>query len=207
MVAGFLHIVSDHILKRQHTLDIKVSRAGDQVLLVCILGGKLPADQVTAVIQIFAVHAVILDRMPSGWLDLTDRTAFFSICGHQLLSDIGVCRAAPSEIIQIRIFLKRFGLLLVCVGEGRLVAVDLDISRIRVGGQLVHRNHTARRHGQCTAGKQQAEHEYNRRKRTGQFSHLTNTSSVIFSCEEPANSVSLCFVHPVSGRVKYRSAG
>lgn len=50
MVAGFLYIVSDHILKWQHTLDIEVSRAGDQVLLVGILGGKLPADQVTAIV-------------------------------------------------------------------------------------------------------------------------------------------------------------
>ena len=44
MVASLLHIIGYLILKRQHSLDIQIPRAGDQIALIFIFGSQLIAN-------------------------------------------------------------------------------------------------------------------------------------------------------------------
>lgn len=72
VVARFLDVVGGEIFERQHSSDVQVAGAGDQVLLVGIFARKLKADQVAAVIQILSVYKVVLRDFPARWLYLTN---------------------------------------------------------------------------------------------------------------------------------------
>ena len=85
MVAGFLHKIRHHVFKGQHPLDVEVARAGDEILLVGILPGELVADEMTAVVQVFSVPEVVLDRYPAGRLDRSDAAPVG--IGHQVAPD------------------------------------------------------------------------------------------------------------------------
>ena len=69
MISGFFYIVGYHVLKRQHSLNIKISRSGNEIALVRIFTGQLKSDKMTTIIQIFPVHKIVFDRMPTGRLD------------------------------------------------------------------------------------------------------------------------------------------
>ena len=72
MVVRFLDIVSYHIFKGEHTINIEVSCAGDQVLLICILAGQLIADEMAAIIEVLSIHTIVLDCVPSSWFYLAN---------------------------------------------------------------------------------------------------------------------------------------
>ena len=78
MVPGLLHIVCHHILKGQHPFNVEIPGACDQVLHVGVFCRELIADQVTAVIKIFSINAVIPDRVPAAGLDLSDTPPLLS---------------------------------------------------------------------------------------------------------------------------------
>lgn len=69
MVAGLLHIVRDLIFKRQHPFDVQIPRTGDQIALIRIFRGQLVSNQMTAIVQIFTIYAVIFDQMPAARFD------------------------------------------------------------------------------------------------------------------------------------------
>lgn len=64
MIIRLFDVISNHALKREHSFDIEVSRAGYEVFFVCVLSGQLISDKMAAVIQIIAINALILDGMP-----------------------------------------------------------------------------------------------------------------------------------------------
>lgn len=105
MVAGFLHIISYHILKGQHTLHIKKAGAGDQIAIIGVLAGELITDQMAAVIQIHPVNQIVIaDRVPARWLDGADLAP--GLGGHGLLADICEGYAAAAQTIQRAVGLK-----------------------------------------------------------------------------------------------------
>ena len=97
MVIGFLDIVCDHIFEWKHPFNIEVSSPGDQILFICIFTSQLKSNQMTPVVQIFAVHTVIFHGMPAGWLYLANTSAFLR--RHDILAHTGVGHAASSQII------------------------------------------------------------------------------------------------------------
>lgn len=107
MVAGFLHVVRDHVLEGEHAVHVQVARAGDEVAAVGVFGGQLPADEVTAVVEVLAVHEIVLARDPAGRLDLADRAALFALRGHEVGRDAGLRDAAAAERVERRVGFKR----------------------------------------------------------------------------------------------------
>ena len=105
MISGFLYIVGDHVLKRQHSLYIKISRSCNKIALVRIFTGQLKSDKMTTIIQIFSVHKIVLDRMPAGRLDLSDAAALFG--RHNILPDRRDTNTAAPECIKLRVILER----------------------------------------------------------------------------------------------------
>ena len=86
-------------------------------------------DQVTAIIQIFAVDAVVFDQMPAARLDLSNAAAIFG--WHQLLSHAGKRHTATTQRIQRAVRLERLvGDLVIC--ERWDIAVYLCIRLARV---------------------------------------------------------------------------
>ena len=86
MVACFFDVISHHIFKRQHPVHIHVSRTGDQILFVGIFRCQLIADQMAAIMKIFAVYKIVFYCMPAARFYFSNRTAFFR--WHQIFSDI-----------------------------------------------------------------------------------------------------------------------
>ena len=105
MVVCFSDVICDHIFKREHPLYIHIARSGYEIFLICIFRRKLIANQMTAVIKVFAVHNVILYGMPSGRLDFSDISAL--LCRHQICSDVCKSRLASSKRVQLSIRFKR----------------------------------------------------------------------------------------------------
>ena len=120
MVSGLFDVVGNHVFKRQHALDIQITCSSDQILLVCILTGQLVSDQMAAVVQIFTFHLIVFYRMPARRLYLADRAALLR--RHQILADIRLCHAAPSQAVQIAVMLVRLGRLFLS-GKIRLISV------------------------------------------------------------------------------------
>ena len=105
MVSCLLHIIRHQIFEGEHPLHIHIAGAGDQILLVGVLSSQLVADEVTAVIEVVAVHhAVVADSLPAGGLYLTDGASFLR--GHQLRADVGIGRAASAQSVQLSVGLK-----------------------------------------------------------------------------------------------------
>ena len=94
MVSGFFYIVGCQVLKRQHSLNIKVSRTRDQILFVRVLRSQLVSDQMASVIQIFSIHKIIFRIDPPCWLYLADRTALFR--RHRIGTDGGISHTAAA---------------------------------------------------------------------------------------------------------------
>ena len=123
MVAGFLDVVRRHVFKGKHPLNVQVPGAGYQIAGVSIFGSQLVANQVAAVVQVFAIHAVISHGMPAAGFDLPYAATFFG--GHEVLSYAG-CRspAAPKGI-------KR---------AIRLVGFREQIASVKIGNILIEYN-------------------------------------------------------------------
>ena len=68
VVACFLYVVADHFLKRDHSLNIQVSRARQKILLVIIFACELPSNQVTAVVKVLAFNKAVLILHPARGL-------------------------------------------------------------------------------------------------------------------------------------------
>ena len=120
MVSGFFHVIGCQIFKWQHSLYVQIAGSGNQVFDISILRRELVADQMTAVIEILSIHIVILRRMPARRLDFPDRAALLR--RHQILADIRLCHAAPSQAVQIAVMLVRLGRLFL-IGKIRLISV------------------------------------------------------------------------------------
>ena len=93
-----MDVFSHHVLKWKHTLCVHITGSCDQILLVCVFPCELKTDQVTAVVNIPAVHNIILFILPSGGRNLADTLPFLR--RHRLLADTGFRRAAASQFIQ-----------------------------------------------------------------------------------------------------------
>ena len=106
MIAGFPDIIGYHIFKGKHPFYIHITSPRDQVLLICIFTGKLVADQMASVIQIFSIHDVIFHSLPSGGLHLADTPPLFR--RHQICPHTGISRAASSLSVQLSVFFEGF---------------------------------------------------------------------------------------------------
>ena len=140
VVLRLLDVVRDQILKGQHALHVQIAGAGDEVLLVGVLAGELVADEVAAVIEVLAVHAVILYRLPAGGLHLSDGPPLLR--RHQVHAHAGGRLAAAAQLVQGAVDLVGIGGHLPGE-EGGLIAVDLHIGFAGVGRELVQGNHIA----------------------------------------------------------------
>ena len=97
MVVCLFYIVSNHIFKRQHAIYVQISGPGHEIPFVRIFGGELITDQMTAVVEVFAVYVVVLHGVPAGRFDHTDPSALFR--WHGCFADIGISSAAAAERI------------------------------------------------------------------------------------------------------------
>lgn len=123
MVSRRLYIVCHLVLKGQHPLGVHVAGAGDEILLVGVFACQLKADEMTAVVEILAVYAVILRRVPACGLDLADGLPLLR--GHQFNADVGIGHPAPAQGVQVRIRLKGVRAGQVTGVELRHIAVEL----------------------------------------------------------------------------------
>ena len=80
MMPSVADVIGNLIFKGKHAVYVEVAGAGDKIMLIGILAGKLKADQVAAVVEVLAVHAVIFRLNPSGGMDGADAAAL--LCGH-----------------------------------------------------------------------------------------------------------------------------
>ena len=107
MVAGLLHVVGHHVFKGEHPRNVQVPGASNQVLLVGVFRRQLIADEVAAVVQVLAVYAVILHRLPAGGLYLANLRPLLR--GHGVQPHAGHGGAAPPQLVQLAVFLKAGG--------------------------------------------------------------------------------------------------
>ena len=119
VVAGFLNIVSHHVFKGQHALHIHIAGASDQIPLVGILTGELKANQMAAVIQIFAVHEIVFRGDPAGGAYHTD--IFTLLRGHQVTANAGHGIGAAVQGIQIAVGFIAFGHIILQAEPGHIV--------------------------------------------------------------------------------------
>ena len=123
MIVCLLDVISNLVLKRQHTLNIKISCPCYQVF--CIFSGELEPNEMASVVQISILNQLwILNGMPSGRLNHTNRAALLS--RHNLMAYIGVSHTTPSEVVKFTVILKRFRRKVICL-KFRLVIVDYSI--------------------------------------------------------------------------------
>ena len=106
MMIRLMDIICYLILKREHSLHIKISCSCDKIFFIRILSGKLKSDQMRTIIQIFPIYTVILHCMPSRRLDHAYFPPFLS--RHDLLTDIGISSLTAPQCIQIAILFKSF---------------------------------------------------------------------------------------------------
>ena len=107
VVVRLLDVVCHHILEGEHPFNVQIPSAGDQVLLVGILTGKLIAEQMTAVIEVLSIHTVVLDCMPAGRLDLADTSALLR--RHDVLPYAGIGDTTAPQRVQGAVAFKRCG--------------------------------------------------------------------------------------------------
>jgi len=160
VVVRLLYIVRHQIFKGQHPVHIHIAGAGDEIFLVGVLSGELKADQVTAVVQVLPV---VLPVDPAGGCDGTD--ALPVLCGHQILSHVGIGYAAAAQSVQLTVRLKghRGHVLLRKI---RLVAIDGHVGLPGPGGNSLQRKggDGALRRGHHAAGEEQAQGQQRRRQ-------------------------------------------
>lgn len=89
-------------------LDIQVTGTGNQVFLVRILCRQLVADQVAAVVEIFAVHMIVFYRMPSGRFYAADAAALLG--WHRIRAYGSIGGSAAAEAVQITVNSQRIRL-------------------------------------------------------------------------------------------------
>ena len=87
VVFCFLDVVGHHVLEGEHAIHIQIAGAGDQIFSPGVLAGELETNEVTSVIEVFTVHAVILGGLPAGGFHMADAAAFLG--GHGLHTDTG----------------------------------------------------------------------------------------------------------------------
>ena len=139
MVFRFFYIVRHQILKGQHTIDIQIAGACDQVFLIGILGGQLIADQVAAVVQIFSIYEIIFGHLPARWLHLADGAALF--CRHQVRSNTGIRCTTAAKFIQVTVIFKRFtGQIRLCKIRDIAVYNCIRFSRVGRNSRKIHVN-------------------------------------------------------------------
>ena len=143
MVVCFLYIVGNHIFKWQHSRNIQITSARDKIPCICIFSRKLIAQQMAAIIQVFAINAVILYGMPSCWFYLTDRTPLLG--RHNILTHASVCHAAAPQFVQLGVELVRIcSHVAICEEWDIVVNRYIWISTVsrnheRIGRNRVHR--------------------------------------------------------------------
>ena len=135
MIVRLMDIIGYHIFKGEHPLRVHVPGSCNKVFLIGILAGKLEADQMTAVIDITALHAVILLVYPPRRLYLADALPVF--CGHCLFAYAGLRLAASSHLIQFTVLFKRHCRKFVVL-KLRLVVIDLHIRLPAVLRHIFH---------------------------------------------------------------------
>ena len=136
MVAGLLYVIGHQVLKGQHTLGVQVAGAGDQIAGVGILRRQLVADQMTAVIQVLAVHRVIFHRVPAAGPHLADLASLFR--GHSLLAQAGKGHPTAPQTVQRRIGLIGRSALFVLGTKARLVVVQHHVG-LSAKGRYIRR--------------------------------------------------------------------
>lgn len=176
MVSRRLYIVGHLVLKGQHPLGVHVASAGDEILLVGVFACQLKADEMTAVVEILAVHAVILCRVPARGLDLADGLPLLR--GHQLHADVGIGHPAPAQGVQVGIRLKGVRAGQVTGVKLRRIAVELrpgaftaelaDADAAQVRGRLRRRPRAA--------GQHQGAHQSQGQQEAGSAFHRTFSS-------------------------------
>lgn len=106
VVARVPHVVGDGVLDGEHLLGVHPPGAGDEVPLVGVLGGELPADEVAAVVEVAALDQVVVARrLPTGRFHHADGAALLSLCRHGLGADDGRRRTAAAELVERGVFL------------------------------------------------------------------------------------------------------
>ncbi|MPN23880.1 hypothetical protein SDC9_171273 [bioreactor metagenome] len=120
MVPRFAHIVRHLVFKGQHSLHVHIPGSGNQVFLVGVFPCKLIAQQVAAVVKVFAVYKAVFHRVPAGGLHLPDFAPW--LCGHGVRAYIGIGRAAPAQKVQGAVFLKG-GFRVIRIGKRRQVII------------------------------------------------------------------------------------
>ena len=124
MIPGFSDVICRHVFEGLHALHVHITRPGDQIFLIGILPGELITDQMTAVVQVIAIDAVVFDCMPSGRSDLTDLTALLR--RHEILPYTGFRDGTSSQRIKISVLLIG-DIRQIIPGKIRHVPVDLSI--------------------------------------------------------------------------------
>lgn len=136
MVACFLNKVRHHILKGQHALGIQIPGAGDQILLIGILAGKLKTDQMTAVIQRLSVHKIVSILHPTRRFYVADAASV--LCGHKILANTGLHIGTTPQSVQIVIGLIGRSLPHLLLSKQRYIVVDNYIGRAGIGRDIVY---------------------------------------------------------------------
>ena len=149
MVAGALHILGDLRFEGFHTIHIHGSGSGDEVAHVGVFSSQLISQQVAAVVNVLAVHPVVLMHAPAGRLHRADGSAFFG--WHGFLTHKRRAFTATAQAIQGRIAFEGFVRIIIRI-EIRLVAVQLHIRRAGILGNLIERNEITGRHRSALFG-------------------------------------------------------
>lgn len=71
------NIVCNHILERQHPLNVQIASTCYKIFCVGIFARELIADQVTTIIQILPIHIIVFYSMPTCWFNTSDRASLF----------------------------------------------------------------------------------------------------------------------------------
>ena len=132
VVAGLPDVRGHLVFKGQHPLYIQIPGAGDEVLLIGVFPRQLVADEVAAVVEVLAVHAVIFGQLPAAGLYLADGAPVLR--GHQVPAHAGVGGAAAAQGVQGAVRFKRGPIQLAGV-KVRLAAAHLRPGTAGIGGE------------------------------------------------------------------------
>ena len=124
MIASLFDVVGCHIFEWQHSINVQRSCAGDEVPFIGVFRRQLVSNKVTSVVQVFAIHKIIFDRVPSRWFYLTNGPALFG--RHSLSADTGVRYSAAPKTVKLAVILER-GRSQIFIGEIWDIIIDDDI--------------------------------------------------------------------------------
>ena len=99
MSIGLVNIVCNHILKREHSLDIQVPCSSDEIAFVGIFGAQLKSDEVTSIVDPPTIHEIVFLIFPPAWFYFTD--TFSPLGRHGFLTDNGIGKPAATKRIEV----------------------------------------------------------------------------------------------------------